>query len=378
MKFSLKLALVAMLLAALVVSTAMARKYNKRSHDDVWLGITNTSVDDRLVDKYDLGTDYGAFVLRISDDSPAEEAGLEKRDVIIAVNGEKVYDSDDLSDLLEDFEVDEDIEITIMRDNATQTITATLDEAPYRSNRFTYSRSPNIRFLGGRHHGSDSYVGIQLDNLTRQLGEYFGIKRGRGALIAEVEEDSPAADAGLQAGDVIIAIDGHTVRETEDVVDDVQDAEVGDKLEFKIIRDRQEVTIEVEVGERDGDYLGYEDDDFEWRGFEGLKGLQGLAGLAGLQGLAGLAALEDLEDIYYIDGHNSPGIHFYDNDDHDTWHHTWGDDDFDFDFNFDFDMQDFEIDMEDFEADMREMEEDMREMEAEFGSGLKDLRFHYD
>jgi S1-C subfamily serine protease len=65
-------------------------------------------------------------------------------------------------------------------------------------------------------------LGVQLNELTPQLAEYFGAKNG-GVLVTSVTADSAAAKAGLKAGDVITSIDGDRVQRTEDVIDELRD-----------------------------------------------------------------------------------------------------------------------------------------------------------
>jgi hypothetical protein len=111
-----------------------------------------------------------------------------------------------------------------------------------------------IERFGGDH----GYLGVHLDDLGEQLGEYFGVADGEGALITEVVEDSPAADAGLQAGDIIIQIGDDEVEDSRDVTNFMRDTEENDEIQVRILREKQEQTITVTVGERP--------DDFGWMG----------------------------------------------------------------------------------------------------------------
>jgi len=119
--------------------------------------------------------------------------------------------------------------------------------------------------------------------LSRQLGEYFGVEKGRGALVEEVLEDTPAYKTGLKAGDVITAIDGAKVADVEDVVDEISEYEPGDTVTVSVIRDHKPMDFKVELAEDDdtwGDLTFYDGD---------------LTGLGTLKGLKALDALEDLD-----------------------------------------------------------------------------------
>lgn len=92
-------------------------------------------------------------------------------------------------------------------------------------------------------------LGVQLQELTPQLAEYFGLDEPGGALVASVREDSPARDAGLRAGDVIVAIDGEPVEEPGDAAHVVRDKE-GGPVEIRVVRDGRERTLTVELPAR--------------------------------------------------------------------------------------------------------------------------------
>jgi len=88
-------------------------------------------------------------------------------------------------------------------------------------------------------------LGITMTPLTDQLAMYFGVKEG--VLVSAVETGSPAANAGLKAGDVITAIDGRTVRTQADVLAAVRRVEAGGALDVRLVREKKEVAVKVEV-----------------------------------------------------------------------------------------------------------------------------------
>jgi C-terminal processing protease CtpA/Prc len=77
--------------------------------------------------------------------------------------------------------------------------------------------------------GNSRRIGISTTTLTKQLAEYFGIADGKGVLVTSVSENSPAAKAGLKAGDVITAIDGEKVEESGDLARSINKQKDGDK-----------------------------------------------------------------------------------------------------------------------------------------------------
>ncbi|MDO9170659.1 MAG: PDZ domain-containing protein [bacterium] len=99
--------------------------------------------------------------------------------------------------------------------------------------------------------GGGAWLGVQVRELGEQLGAYFGAKDG-GALVESVVEDSPAAKAGFQAGDVILTLGGEPVADPDDVITTVRGMAKGDQLEAKVLRKGKEMTLKAELAEREG------------------------------------------------------------------------------------------------------------------------------
>ena len=87
-------------------------------------------------------------------------------------------------------------------------------------------------------------IGVNLTPLTKQLGDYFGVTDGSGLLISSVRENSPAAKAGLKAGDVIVEADGKAVKSDRDLINVLTNKKEGD-VELTIVRDRNRQTVRV-------------------------------------------------------------------------------------------------------------------------------------
>jgi len=282
----LKITLVASALAALVIGAAIAK--SSRFDRGTWLGVVTQSVDYDLAEAFDLDLNYGVIVNEVVADSPAEEAGLEDDDIIVAVDGGQITDYDDLVDLLEDCSPGDVVVVKLVRDGEELEVEVELVKRPPgrydRDWRYRYSYDFDYNPPAGH---SRPYLGVQVCDLTRQLGEFFGVEKGRGALISEVEEGSPAEEAGLKAGDVIIAIDADKVRDAGDLIEYILDTDPGDKVSVTVMRNKAEVMIEVEVVElRDGSRYG---DLFHDLSFP--------SNLRTLDARDGLNALDDLDDL---------------------------------------------------------------------------------
>lgn len=96
---------------------------------------------------------------------------------------------------------------------------------------------------------SRGWLGVLIQEVNRDLAESFGLKKPKGALVAQVMADSPAAEAGLLAGDIIIAYEGQEISMSSDLPHLVGRTKVGEKAELTIIREGQEKSVKVKIGE---------------------------------------------------------------------------------------------------------------------------------
>lgn len=234
---------------ALLVTPGMAKKH---APERGWLGVYTQSVDYEVAEAFDLGVQYGAVINKVMDDSPAKKAGLESGDVLVALNGEKVTDSDDLIDLMAETKPGDNLEITFVRDGREKKITVTAGE-PRKEKHVIWTdkhagKAPKVLHRSAEKYG---YMGVYLDDLNEQLGRYFGVEEGNGALVSRVEEDSPAEQAGLKAGDVIISIDEREIEDSQDVTKIMRKHEKGDHVTVVVLRDHRETRFDVELGEKE-------------------------------------------------------------------------------------------------------------------------------
>ncbi len=93
------------------------------------------------------------------------------------------------------------------------------------------------------------YIGIYLEEINRELSEYFGVKEGRGLLVAKITKDSPAEKAGLKVGDVIIKADGIRTERARDLTGVIQDKEKGGRIKLELLRNKKVRSVEVEIEE---------------------------------------------------------------------------------------------------------------------------------
>ncbi|MFW6039527.1 MAG: PDZ domain-containing protein [Gemmatimonadota bacterium] len=241
----------------------------RTARSGAYLGVMIREVDADDVDRLDLPEERGALVTEVPDDGPAAAAGLRADDVIESWNDRRVESAAQLTRLVRETPIGRRVEIGYVRDGRRASATAELGERPGVSRLFRRGGldADARRRLGeslGRvrrglefHGGGDGFagyfvrggrLGIGVQNLTDQLAEYFGAEDG-GALVATVRDDSPAAEAGLRAGDVIVRIAEEPVDDRGDVMREIARADAGE-VEIRVLRDGGERTLRATLPER--------------------------------------------------------------------------------------------------------------------------------
>ena len=94
------------------------------------------------------------------------------------------------------------------------------------------------------------WLGVTIQDITPEIAEYFNLEERKGALVSEVISGAPAEEAGMQAGDIIVAFNGKKVDKLQDLLRVVADAKVGRPARVEVIRDRVRKTLEVVIGKR--------------------------------------------------------------------------------------------------------------------------------
>lgn len=176
------------------------------------LGVTIQPITADLAESLGLEQIAGALVSDVEEDSPAAKAGLERGDVIVAINGQAVASSNDLRNRIAQAGPGATVELTFIRDGRRQTTTATLAELP--------SQTARAR---GDVPGEDRTAGLVVEPLTPERARELGIEEGTGLLVTRVSPTGAAAEAGFRPGDVIREIDGAPV----DSVSDLRNALAG-------------------------------------------------------------------------------------------------------------------------------------------------------
>ncbi len=240
--------------------------------DGGYLGIQTVDVTKENFAKYGLRYVRGAAVEKVVEGSPAAAAGLQNGDVVVEFNGEAITSVRKLTRLIGEVAPDHQARIKVLRGGSEREFTVTVGKRPapkfedgnFRirvpQGTFDFPDMPGVPPIGSaprvpnapdapgdvfvwRGFGNRQ-IGISVSPMTKQLGEHFGVTDGKGLLINNVRENSPAFKAGLKAGDVIVEVDGKAVSGDLDLIRAVNDKKEGN-VTLTIVRDRNRQTISV-------------------------------------------------------------------------------------------------------------------------------------
>lgn len=240
-----------------------------------YLGIDTRDVNAERKQALNLPEERGVEITMVDKDAPAGKAGLAKNDVIMEFNGEKVTSVEHLRRLIRETPSGRTVTLGIIRKGQAQQVQATLadraqlerDAARIRIRRAPRTvvvpemamedfempeipdfdvevNVPEIRVL------RTATTGLVVENLTHQLGEFFGVPNGEGLLVKSVEKGSPAETAGFRAGDVIVKAGGERVTSRGTWRAALRNQrKTGGTVPVVVIREKREVTLSLKVAE---------------------------------------------------------------------------------------------------------------------------------
>lgn len=183
-----------------------------------WLGISMGPVTHDLAEKLDLESPIGAFVHAVGNDSPAEKAGIERGDIILVFNNEKIQDSSHLQHAVGATAVGTSVKIHVLRQGEIKQLTAKIEK---RTVEALATLDPNIPTnvdpkVPEVEEEKDSFAGMQVEKLTPELAKRYGHIDEEGVIVTKVEPNSSASNKGIQKGFLIKEIDYNPVNNLKD------------------------------------------------------------------------------------------------------------------------------------------------------------------
>src|SRR5713101_6224068 len=229
-----------------------------------YLGVDTRDVRADRLSALKLKEEHGVEVTLVDQDAPAGKAGIREHDVILTLNGTQVESVEQLRRMIREIPPGRVVTLGISRDGQPMTIKAQLAD---RKNTFAMGpQGKPFKFVAPMippiptipdidvpvsivvlH--SSTRSGLMVENLTPQLGDFFGAKNGQGVLVRSVEKGSRAEKAGFRAGDVIVRVNGEPINDTGDFTHALRGRK-DNTVNVNIIRDKKEQTLTLTLPER--------------------------------------------------------------------------------------------------------------------------------
>ena len=261
--------------------------------DGGYLGVQTEEVSRENFGKLGLREVRGVAISKVVEGSPAQAAGLQEGDVIVRINGEEISSGRKLTRLINEISPDHTAKVTVIRGGSEREVNVTLGKRPLPIfaeggyfpegfDKFDFQHLPGFdkfefkmpdleklekyKFEAGKPGGPFVFsfadrrqIGVGLTPLSKQLSDHFGVTSG--ALVNTVRQDSPAAKAGLKAGDIILEVDGKAVKGELDVARAISEKKEGE-VTVTFLRGGQRQTVRVTPEKGEGNLFEH----FEWNG----------------------------------------------------------------------------------------------------------------
>lgn len=199
-----------------------------------WLGVMIQEITSELKEKLGLKDDKGALVADVPAGGPADKAGIKRGDVIVSFDGKEIKTMKELPFLVASTPVGKTVFVEVIRDGKKIRLevkirelqeedesTATVDEA--------------------------AKLGMIVQEITPDLARNFSLSEKSGLVVVQVENGSPASEAGIRAGDLILEVDRQTVKDLKDYQQKIESYKAGDAILFLIKHQGNTIFVTLKV-----------------------------------------------------------------------------------------------------------------------------------
>jgi serine protease Do len=245
--------------------------YSEEPWGGSYLGVDTDDITSERVGPLHLKEERGVEVTMVDQDAPAAKAGLKEHDVILSINDQQVQSVEQLRRLIREIPAGRTISVGISRDGQPMTLKAQLADRNKIAGMDRHMNIvippvppvppvnmpaihippiniPEMDFANVVVIHSPARSGLMIENLTPQLGEFFGVKSGNGVLVRSVERGSRAESAGFRAGDVITKINGSAINDCSDFARLLRKGS-DNKANITVMRDKREQNFTLTLPE---------------------------------------------------------------------------------------------------------------------------------
>ena len=234
---------------------------SEESGTSSYLGVDIADVSKDRLGALKLKDEKGVEVTMVDQDAPAGKAGIKEHDVILTMNGTSIESGAQLRRMIHETPPGRMVKLGLSRDG--QPLTLEVQLADKHKEMTSWSKPGDIHVNVPPIHVPDIDIpsmnmvvvtssarsGLMVENITPQLGDFFGVKDGNGVLVRSVEKGSRAEKAGFRAGDVIVKINNQPVHDTSDFSHAVKSRE-NNSVTVGVVRDKKEQTLNLTLPAR--------------------------------------------------------------------------------------------------------------------------------
>ena len=226
-----------------------------------YMGVDIADVTPERLSTLKLKDERGVEVTMVDQDAPAGKAGLKEHDVILSMNGTSVESGAQLRRMIRETPAGRIVTLGVSRDGQPLTLKVQLADRGKKvawgpkSKDFKFEMPPMppmpdfdmpVSVVVAH---SSMRSGLMVENITPQLGDFFGVKSGKGVLIRSVEKGSRAEKSGFRAGDVIVRVNNQPVSDTSDFSHAIRSVTSG-SVTVGVIREKREQNLTLPLPDR--------------------------------------------------------------------------------------------------------------------------------
>ena len=201
-----------------------------------WLGVMIQRITPELKEKLDLKDEKGALVADVTAGGPAEEAGIERGDVIVSFDGKEIREMNDLPYIVASTPVGKEVIVEVVRKGREKSFEVKVGELKEEGEAPVVSEAK-------------ADLGMVVEEITPELARRFGLSETSGVVVVQVEDNSAAAAAGIRPGDVILEVDQTPVKDLSAYNRKVEDYKTGDTVLFLLKRAGSTLYLTLKVSE---------------------------------------------------------------------------------------------------------------------------------
>ncbi len=205
-----------------------------------WLGVSIQPLTPELARSFGSKDAKGVLINEVMSESPAAKAGLKPGDILLEFEGRPMEGTGDLQRAVGFFSPDRTAKLKILRDQAEKVVEVKVGQAP--DERQAQQQRPSS---GGR---ARSMLGLEVRPVTPEIARQLNLRSTDGVIVVRVEDGTPAAEAGVQRGDVVKQLNGQTVRTMADFERLTRDMKEGDPLTVLLQRGAMSLYVAFRVG----------------------------------------------------------------------------------------------------------------------------------